>query len=156
MPSSSSLPPVPPSDLAVVHVDDLAAALLKLGITNVSATTLLDTAKQKSVSKQKLPHTTAERCKGLVKLASRPDDTTRSVPPYKSVFVQHPSNPVSSDPKSKERRRRLRALAQETLPDGKMPDPYTSVWINEYGSADRDLPFVPATIVVTPLDDDSA
>ena len=88
-------------------------------------------------------------------MRSRPDDTTLgSVPPYKFVFVENRINPVSSDPKSEERRRRLRVLAQETFPDGKMPDLYASVWINKFGGADRDLPFVPATIVLTPLDDD--
>ena len=31
------------------------------------------------------------------------------------------------------RRRRLRALATATLPDGQIPDPYTSVWVREFG-----------------------
>ncbi|KIY52808.1 hypothetical protein FISHEDRAFT_55773 [Fistulina hepatica ATCC 64428] len=146
MPTSLSPPPVPPSELAVaLHVDALDAALLKLGITNVSATTLLDTAKQKSVSKQKLPHTTAERCKGLVKLASLPDDTTLgSVPPYKSVFRKDGAACALSH---------KRPFRMVKCP---ISDPYTSVWINEYGGAVRDLPCVPATIIVTPLDDDSA
>lgn len=70
MSTSDSLPPPPglSPDLVIVHVDALAAALLKHGITNVSATMLLDTVKQETLSMQKhKPHTAAERRKAIVK-----------------------------------------------------------------------------------------
>ncbi|KZT10090.1 uncharacterized protein LAESUDRAFT_748017 [Laetiporus sulphureus 93-53] len=151
MPTPLSLPPVPPSDLAVVHVDALTAALLKLGITNVSATTLLDTAKQESASKQK-PHTTAERRKALVKLRLplykwRPGRTT-------ALLARTPKQAGIVRPEIKKDGAACVLSHKRPFPMVKCPI-YTSVWINEYGGADRDLPFVHATIVVTPLDDNS-
>ena len=46
-----------------------------------------------------------------------------------------------------ERRSRLRDLAKKDFPGGKIPDPYTSAWLNVMdGAAMRDLPFIQATI----------
>ncbi|KZT02823.1 uncharacterized protein LAESUDRAFT_762475 [Laetiporus sulphureus 93-53] len=38
-----------------------------------------------------------------------------SIPPYTSVFIEHPKPPVSSDPKSQERRFRLHILAKAAV-----------------------------------------
>jgi hypothetical protein len=82
-----------------------------------------------------------------------PDNTQyRSIPPYKSTFIKNPSTIV--DAKTRERRRRLFTLANEAFPDGRIPDPYTSVWLNEFDDGSmKDLPSIRATLVITLQDD---
>ena len=53
----------------------------------------------------------------------------------------------------KGRRARLRDLAKKDFPGGKIPDPYTAVWLNLIGDeSTRDLPFIQATIRISPYD----
>jgi hypothetical protein len=58
------------------------------------------------------------------------------------------------DAKTLKRRRRLFTLANEAFPDGRIPDPYTSVWLNEFNNGSmKDLPFICVKLVITPQDD---
>jgi hypothetical protein len=77
-----------------------------------------------------------------------PQDNFGSLPPYKSTFTK---GPASGDDSTKARRLKLRDLARSEFPDGKIPDPYAAAWLNQYnGAALRDLPFICATICISP------
>jgi hypothetical protein len=130
-----------------MHVGLLAAAMQKLDITNVSATELLTAIKHEgeqmrnapasSVERRKVPlrrkfHYKNDRNINFVKLfhavASEAGKTRyRPIPPYTSTFVENPTPPTTFDPKVQERRRRLRSLTKAAFPDGRFPDPYTSI-----------------------------
>jgi hypothetical protein len=62
--------PPPPSNLSFMHVNLLAAAMQKLGITNVSATELLTAIKQEGEQMRKAPASSAERRKVLLRRKS--------------------------------------------------------------------------------------
>ncbi|KAF5385014.1 hypothetical protein D9615_001026 [Tricholomella constricta] len=136
----------------IVKVESLAAALLKLGITEVTATRLLEVAKQKQAPRYNAQAPNAERRKVLLRLAPDAANTQYGPNPlYKSTFIQNPS--TTADAKTLERRRRLVALTKEAFPDGRIPDPYTSVWVNKSDDGStRYLPFICATLVITPQD----
>lgn len=83
-------------------VDELAAALQKLGFTNVSATEVFEVVKEEQARKHKAH---VERGKALLRLASQPGKMQiREIPPYTSVVVK---NPVPPTVQVRERRRRL-------------------------------------------------
>ena len=42
-----------------------------------------------------------------------------------SKFIANPTKPAHVDPLAKERRRRLLELTKQSLPDGKVPDPFS-------------------------------
>ena len=75
----------------------------------------------------------------------------RPIPPYTLTFVENPTPPTTFDPKVQEHRRRLRSLTKAAFPDGRFPNPYTSICINEFGGdAHKNLSFVRASLVITP------
>lgn len=71
-----------------------------------------------------------------------------SIPPYESTLTWRP---ISDSEKA--RRLKLRDLTRKDFPDGKIPDPYASTWLNLSGdSSTAKLPFIQATITVSPQD----
>ena len=155
MPSAATLSN-PPS-LGVVRIDALSAALEKLAL-KVQIDAVLDAIKQLEEERGTIPApSAAAKCAALVKLSQEmPSPNGKSTLLYTSIFV--PKSSPSVDPKSKERRERLRAMTKEAFPPGKPPpDPYTSVWLTARSddSAVNKLPFVTATCTVKPLDDES-
>ena len=75
------------------------------------------------------------------------------IPPYTLTVVK---NPVPPTVQVQECRRRLHALIKATFPDGQIPDPYASVWVRKFGGdANKDLPFVQASLVITADVDDA-
>jgi hypothetical protein len=139
--------PPPPSNLSFMHVDLLAAAMQKLGITNVSATELLTAIKQEGEQMRKAPASSAERRKVLLRRKFHHKNDRNITVTLSKYFMQspNPTPPTTFDPKVQERRRRLRSLTKAAFPDGRVPDPYTSIWINEFGGdANKNLPFVRA------------
>jgi hypothetical protein len=134
-----------PPSLGVVRIDALSAALEKLGL-NVQIDAILDAVKQSEEerdTKSAAPSVAAKRA-ALVKLSQEmPPPSGRSTLSYTSTFV--PKSPPSLDPKSKERRKRLKAMTEEAFPPGKpLPDPYTSVWVTARSddTAVNKLPFI--------------
>jgi len=64
-------------------------------------------------------------------------------------FIPRSPTPTNDDPRAKERRRRVAELAEQTFPDGKAPDPYTSVWLwSLQDAAINKLPFITASRIV--------
>jgi hypothetical protein len=72
-----------------------------------------------------------------------------------SKFVPEPTKPANVDPLAKQRRRRLLELTEQSFPDGKVPDPFTSTWLGlSQDVAANKLPFILASrIVVTSATD---
>jgi hypothetical protein len=110
------------------HVDSLAAALSELGITSVSAIELLEAVKQQENRKQReWPRST---CEHFLESRHYPAVTFNSIVPDQGVPVGLSCTPrfhATSEPLdevAKERRRRLRKLALDAFPDGKIPEPY--------------------------------
>jgi hypothetical protein len=59
--------------------------------------------------------------------------------------------PISDSEKA--RRLKLRDLTRKDFPDGKIPDPYATTWLNLSGdSSTAKLPFIQVTITVSPQD----
>jgi len=138
-----------PPSLGVIRIDALSAALSKLGLKG-QIDAVIDAVKRPA------PSAVAQRA-GLVKLSQEmPSPSGRSTLSYTSTFV--PKSSSSIDPKSKERRKRLRAMTKEAFPPGKpLPDPYTSLWLTARSddTAVNKLSFNTATCTIKPLDDDS-
>lgn len=91
--------------------------------------------------------------------SAMPSPSGRSTLSYTFIFV--PKSSPSIDLKSKERRKRLRAMTKEAFPPGKpLPDPlhlrlgYCEVQRHRDIAVNK-LPFITATCTVKPLDDDS-
>ena len=148
-----------PPSLGVVRIDALSAALEKLGL-KVHIDAVLDAINQIEEERSTNAPSAAAKRAALVKLIqempSESPPSGKSTLSYTSTFV--PKSSPSVDPKSKERRDRLRAMTKEAFPPGKpLPDPYTSVWLTARSddSAVNKLPFITATCTVKPLDDDS-
>jgi len=141
----------PDPSLAVIRVDALETTLTKLNITQITAAQLLDAVKkEEKISSPPQAPSGRERTKALlIHVKNTPSGQYMQMPPYKSTFTMEPVNDRSNV--DKERRSRLRDLAKKDFPGGKIPDPYTSAWLNVMdGAAMRDLPFIQATIRVSP------
>lgn len=178
----SEIPAPPPSSLGVVHVDTLAAALTKLGIT-VSATEILDAVKEEEKKLTATPASDVARRAAILKgrfptalsvprlrltkltISSTVASEAPTIPSgpssisYTSTFVERSQSTTANDPKSKERQRILKKMTEEAFPEGKkLPDPYTSTWLTIADAEDlatNKLPFIYATCTIRPLNDSS-
>ena len=73
------------------------------------------------------------------------------IPPYESTLTWLQWSPISDSEKA--RRLELHNLTRKNCPDGKIPDPYATTWLNLSGnSSTAKLPFIQATITVSPQD----
>jgi hypothetical protein len=132
----------------VVQGNALATALLKLGIMDVTATTL---ALLEVVRRKQAPNL-ASRKPLLLSTLDLAHTRPGSLPPYKSTTIK---NPPPRDAESLERRRLAIAEMKRDFPDLKFPDPYTVVWLNNFENSFRKLPFICASIKITPAEDES-
>ena len=147
MPSAATCTLSNAPSLGVVRIDALSAALEKLAL-KVQIDAVLDAIKQLEEERGTNPApSAATKRAALVKLSQEiPSPNGKSTLSYTSTFV--PKSSPSVDPKSKERRKRLRAMTKEAFPSEKPPpDPYTSVWLTARSddTTVNKLPFVTAT-----------
>ncbi|KAF5381008.1 hypothetical protein D9615_003939 [Tricholomella constricta] len=129
------------------NVDLLAAAMQKLGVTNVSASDLLAAVKQEQEQKRRAPASTIERSKILLRRATKAHTSL----PTRQLLMRIRRLQQTLTPISKTAVAGLRALMKDAFPGGNIRDPYTCIWINDFpNTPDKYLPFVCASLVITP------
>jgi len=128
-----SSPPPSAGSFQVVHIASLEAVLAKLNI-KIPVEDFIKAIHDEEEARHVEP--TAEATQLLARslqrtspfpVTLRPMETAGTVFTPVPQFIPGSPTPANDDPLAKERRRRLVELAEQAFPDGKFPDPYTSV-----------------------------